>query len=146
MCTRRVAPDLCTQGYYCPAGTGYNKLACPSGTFGGREGLVEITECSNCTAGSYCQGNGLSKPSGVCDPRYWCLTGINTKAPVSGSHTGTGGQCFPGHECPSNTSYPVPCEKGTYSSSQGASNCLQCPAGSLLFLFILLSSNPLKFL
>lgn len=129
MCTRRITADLCKQGYYCLENTGYNIQPCPTGTFGAREGLELETECSNCTGGYYCQETGLSKPSGGCEQGHWCQYGVNTKAPTGSGHTGVGDVCFAGHECPENTSYPIPCKNGYYASTTGMAACEKCPAG-----------------
>ena len=134
MCTRQVAADPCKQGYFCPGKTGYDIQPCPSGTFGSRTGLVSKGECTNCTAGSYCEGTGLAIPTGPCDPGHWCQVGVNTKAPDGNVHTGLGGICSTGHECPGNTSLPVPCLNGYYSNIAGVSSCFLCTAGNLFML------------
>lgn len=133
MCTRQITADLCKQGYYCLEGTGFDIYPCPSGTYGERLGLKDVSECTNCTAGSYCEGTGLASPTGKCDPGHWCELGVNTKAPTGSGHSGIGGVCTKGHECPGNTSIPVPCKEGFYSNIDGVvSACFLCPAGMAL--------------
>ena len=132
MCTSQVTADPCLLGHYCLEGTGYNTLPCPSGTFGSRMGLSDITQCTNCTAGSYCQGTGLINPTGPCDPGYWCFSGVDKKTPTSSiDHSGIGGKCFLGHECPGNTALPLPCSPGYFSDEIGLNACKICPAGKL---------------
>nr|XP_047130962.1 uncharacterized protein LOC100202447 isoform X1 [Hydra vulgaris] len=129
MCTGQVAPDLCEQGYYCLKGTGYNKMPCPEGTYGSQKGLISIAQCTPCTAGSYCEGIGLPRPTGFCDPGYWCQSGVNKKNPKYGNHTGIGGECFLGHECKGNTSFPSPCPSGTFGNMLRTISCEICPDG-----------------
>ena len=45
-------------GFYCPGGSA-SAIACPAGTFGAASGLTAVSECTNCTAGSYCETPGL---------------------------------------------------------------------------------------
>jgi hypothetical protein len=119
-CTRGVAADPCKQGYYCTGKTGSNADPCPSGTFGARNSLKQLSECTQCTGGSYCDSSGLSKPRDVCDPGYFCQIGVDRKSPQDGDgHKGTGDRCPKGHECPSNTTNAIPCAPGTYAAAKG---------------------------
>jgi hypothetical protein len=43
-------------GHYCPEGTTI-PVPCPAGTFAALENNAAESDCLNCTAGSYCQGN-----------------------------------------------------------------------------------------
>ena len=49
-----VTPLACPQGDYCPLGTGDVLLKCPVGMYGAAAGLANVTDCTLCTAGSYC--------------------------------------------------------------------------------------------
>ena len=136
MCTRQVAADLCRQGFYCHANTGYDIQPCPLGTYGASEGLKSEGECSNCTGGSYCNSPGLPAPTAECDPGFWCQLGVSISSPDTNSgHTGTGGKCFRGHECPKGTSYPQPCKNGYYSNAEGMEQCSECPEGILSLIY-----------
>ena len=46
----------CPVGYYCVNGTGYNPAACPAGTYSNTTGLAEVSQCTPCDPGYYCQG------------------------------------------------------------------------------------------
>ena len=47
---------ICPTGHYCPEGTTI-PVPCPAGTFAALENNAAESDCLNCTAGSYCQGN-----------------------------------------------------------------------------------------
>ena len=124
----RSAP--CPQGYYCPEGTALNWSPCPEGTYGTREGLSNETECKVCDGGSYCSGEALMAVSDNCSAGYYCQERVNISDPsLSNPHTGSGDACPIAHFCPTGSSQPLPCEAGTYSPSQGLSECLPCPRG-----------------
>jgi hypothetical protein len=127
---------LCNTGHYCPSGT-INPLKCPSGTFSNATGNVNVTECTSCTAGYYCQFDGLTSETAPCDAGYYCLGGATSK--IQPATSSTGGQCFRGHYCLNGTSYPTPCPRGTYMATklnegqhyfEGVNYfCNRCPAG-----------------
>lgn len=104
---------LCARGYYCEAGTGRNWTACPPGTFSNELGLTDVTECTDCLGGQYCDASNLTAPTGDCTPGYYCTRGVDTATP-SGAHTGQGAICPPGHYCPGGTADPIGCEPGFY--------------------------------
>ena len=54
---------ICTAGNFCPEGTD-NPVGCPRGTFSSSTGLKAQAECTDCTAGHYCNETGLESPSG----------------------------------------------------------------------------------
>lgn len=49
----------CLPGYYCPVGSSQG-VKCPLGTFSNISGLENITECTPCTGGYYCENTGNS--------------------------------------------------------------------------------------
>ena len=55
---------------------------------------------TNCTAGRYCDREGLAEPSGNCEAGYYC-TGNNTKQNPRGVN---GDLCPDGHYCPEGSS------------------------------------------
>ena len=58
------------------------------------------------------------------------LQGSNVSQPSDNvTHTGEGGICTPGSECPNGTTYPVPCMAGYYAPNPQMDACLDCPAG-----------------
>ena len=59
----------CPLGHYCPGLTEYdNQYPCPSGTFNNRTGMVNSSDCQQCTPGYYCRDSGLPQPQGLCFP------------------------------------------------------------------------------
>jgi len=46
----------CPEGYYCVNGTGHNPQPCPSGSYSNVTGLSDISHCTVCDPGMYCQG------------------------------------------------------------------------------------------
>ena len=59
---------------------------------------------------------------------YFCKSGVNTSKPSSWN-TGNGGRCYPGHECPSGTGTPSPCQQGYYAPVSQMESCSFCPEG-----------------
>lgn len=58
--------DVCPSGSYCPEGTD-EPLDCPQGSYNPDEGRSDISECLDCTGGSYCDVTGMSPPvTGLC--------------------------------------------------------------------------------
>ena len=56
-------------GYYCPAKTKYaTEYPCPRGTFNNQTHRVSVDDCMPCSGGSYCETEGLSEPTGLCNP------------------------------------------------------------------------------
>jgi len=52
-------PELCPSGSYCPEGTAaHNQYLCPGGTFSNATGLWNETQCTPCTPGYFCLGEG----------------------------------------------------------------------------------------
>lgn len=113
-------------GYYCEEGVSA-ATACPRGTFApGIVGkLTSMTDCTECTAGHYCELGNQDAVTGPCDPGYYCLEGSPTKRPNS-SH---GDICPPGFHCPQGSSWPQPCLPGSYNNASGQATCQDCPEG-----------------
>ena len=125
-----IIPLQCPVGYYCPEGTEYaNQFACPAGTFNNITGLSEIYQCTDCSAGYYCDVAGLAEPSGACDPGYVCYQAAISPTPTDGT---TGDVCPSGGFCPLGSSSLTPCPAGTYNSYTGLYNesqCVSCAPG-----------------
>ncbi|XP_071958738.1 uncharacterized protein [Antedon mediterranea] len=142
---RRYCPDgerllECPRGHYCPVNTGGNEsIPCPQGTYNPALGLAREDECLPCDGGHYCQGIGIVEfdgssgdDFGVCEPRYYCLQGVNVSNPEEGTYSGDGGPCPQGFYCPEETTYPKSCPNGTYSDLlrlQDESECESCDPG-----------------
>ena len=56
-------------GRYCPAGTTHaDEYLCPSRTYYNDTGASDMGDCLSCPGGYYCDVDGLSEPTGTCDP------------------------------------------------------------------------------
>lgn len=76
----------CPPGSYCPENTTHeNQYLCEPGTFNALSGQKMMSACVLCTAGMYCQGNGLSKPTGNCSEGWYCVNGSTTDQPSEGN-------------------------------------------------------------
>ena len=54
-----AVPTQCPAGSYCPIGSEYEThYLCPPGTYSNSTGLSADTQCTPCTPGSYCSGEG----------------------------------------------------------------------------------------
>ena len=48
-------------------------------------GLNASTECTPCIGGSYCETQGLTLPTALCDAGYYCKVGAETATPSQGT-------------------------------------------------------------
>ncbi|XP_071497018.1 uncharacterized protein [Diadema antillarum] len=119
--------EECPEGRYCVEGTEAPEL-CPVGTWSDSRQLEQASDCYPCTGGFYCNGTGLTAPSGPCSEGYFCSSNSSTPTPEDGGLTGD--PCTAGHYCPGQTPSPIPCEAGTYTTTTHRSECDTCPAGS----------------
>ena len=113
-------------GFYCEKGVA-QPTPCPPGTFapGSVGRLKSVTDCTQCTAGSFCAVGHQDAVNGSCDPGYFCLEGSHTPRP----NASYGGICPPGFQCPAGSAWPEPCDPGTYNNASGQATCLACPRG-----------------
>ena len=128
-------PQVCPRGYYCITGVSA-AIPCPPGTFGNQSGLRREEDCSPCSPGMYCDGTGIPRPRGQCDPGFYCIEGSNTSAPnAPGAFRvpeSVGGICPPGGYCPQGSSFPSPCPAGTFGNTTGLTSeddCTNCLIG-----------------
>ncbi|KAI8480901.1 hypothetical protein Bbelb_413740, partial [Branchiostoma belcheri] len=133
-CVNRDRADNCTQGYYCPEGTGADLWPCPAGFYGGTPGLRQEADCTECAGGSYCSTPGLPAPEADCAAGHFCIEGVDTATPNGLNNTGVGGICPPGYYCPTGTAAPRACEAGTFNYQEGRASCDPCPAGYFCYL------------
>ena len=136
--------ELCNQGYYCPSGTqSTNENPCPAGRYSSQYGLTDVSECSICPPGSYCNGSS-PHTTAPCKPGYYCPAGTNSsslyrcpKGTYSNAYSlGSLIQCTvcsPGHYCPEpGRTEELECPSGTYqpyANATSSSECLECPGG-----------------
>lgn len=149
--------DICPHGSYCPLGTA-SPFKCPPGTFNNLTSATNPTSCLPCTPGKFCEGYGLTSPSGDCDAGWYCSRGAHSKRPTSLTNlvynnsldflcpaylvNQTGGICPTSSFCPKGSAQPELCLPGMFCETEGLSypsgNCTEgfyCALGSN-------SSNP----
>ena len=51
------------------------------GTYAPVNGTAYEANCKPCSAGMYCEGYGLSEPTGLCYAGYYCLGGAASATP-----------------------------------------------------------------
>lgn len=105
--TGKASCDLCTKGYYCPEnttdptdypcpgghycpdGTKYSsEYKCRAGYYNPQTTQTSQAACLLCTAGKYCEGEGLSSPTGNCSIGWFCSGGsVQDKPAVVGKGT-----------------------------------------------------------
>lgn len=111
--------NFCQPGYYCEKGTEAPQ-SCPNGTFSNSIGLEASENCSDCTAGHYCDQPAPTGVSGPCSAGYYC-PGRDVKPDSE--------PCPKGHMCPVKSDQPIPCDSGYYQNEDVAADCKLCPAG-----------------
>ena len=114
-----ITGNICPAGKYCPRGTETPRL-CPQGRFSNNTGNSNKNNCSLCTEGSYCETEGLIKPTALCSAKYFCPPGEKQDKNNS---------CTKGHFCPEGSPEPVKCHSGTYQDQTQQDSCKLCPAG-----------------
>jgi len=123
--TDGVTGDVCPPGHYCPTKTA-DPFPCPVGKFLATTGADDILDCTDCTAGSYCESHGLGAPTGPCKAGFYCNASSSTNMPTDGV---MGNVCPEGFQCPEGTHTPEHCPKGTFADVTSYAECLTCPKG-----------------
>nr|DBA16528.1 TPA: hypothetical protein GDO54_003912 [Pyxicephalus adspersus] len=121
----------CSEGFFCPQGTGLNWTACPPGTYSSEPGLESVSDCRLCDGGKYCMFYNATSASGNCSAGYYCIVGSQIPNPEV-ELSGFAGPCPSGHYCTSGSIVPSPCPAGTFSSMtklHSESECSPCPPG-----------------
>ena len=85
------------------------------------EGIVDSSQCDNCTAGYYCPSSGLVEATASCLPGFYCPAGTDVPSLV----------CTVGHYCDGGEIVPNPCAAGSYQNATSQASCRTCPAGPL---------------
>ncbi|CAH1789583.1 unnamed protein product [Owenia fusiformis] len=117
--SKRADEVPCTEGYYCELAT-LDPAPCPNGTYSNITLLSDISQCTDCTPGYYCNGLGLVEVSGPCKAGYYCPLGSSLETEII---------CPEGQHCPQGSATPKDCPPGSYTDSQGESSCIECPEG-----------------
>ena len=133
---------LCAPGHYCPTGTEHSQqYPCPQGTYHNMTGARNSAACQACPSGHYCDAEGLTSPTGLCSPGWYCTGLAQSSTPMSSivslagdtlqcSNVSTGAVCPTGNYCPEGSSMPTPCTPGYYCNTTGLSSTTgQCSAG-----------------
>ena len=121
--TNMTTPVICPIGSYCPSNSSQPQK-CPAGTYGIGQGLGNVSACTPCDPGHYCDTNGLTAPVGECDAGFYCSSGSPIRAPTA-FYAANGNICPPGSYCPVGSPGPLPCPAGTYSASYQLSSDAQ---------------------
>ena len=137
--TGTINPAPCPQGYYCHKGSDNDgaKQPCPEGTYGNRTGLTQISECTDCLGGYYCQGEALVDVSDKCNAGYFCFRGAKQATPVDDPDHNPKwfGECpEDGFYCERGVSAATPCPPGTFAPGvvgrlTSQTDCTVCTAG-----------------
>ncbi|XP_033646870.1 uncharacterized protein LOC117306372 isoform X1 [Asterias rubens] len=119
-----TVPDqyICPAGHYCEVGTAV-PTPCPEGMFSRTEMNTGLNNCENCTAGSYCEGEGNVEPDAECTMGYYCPGGQTSATPSDL-------KCPRGYSCPQGSWEPQLCDNGTYQGQLAQGECDICPGGS----------------
>jgi len=124
-----VVDHPCRMGHYCPRGdVNPFPVPCPVGTFNDKYGLQQVSECEACTAGMYCDVEGLTAPVNVCPGGYYCPRGTGDQytfpCPIGFYRNGSARESF--QDC-------AECTAGYYCDEQGLALPKDCPRGEPLF-------------
>ncbi|XP_023933458.1 uncharacterized protein LOC106181652, partial [Lingula anatina] len=120
----------CPAGFYCPGNTtqAYEN-PCPRGTFSNLTHRTDVSDCQQCSGGSYCETEGLVEPTGLCAAGYYCRSGSNSSTPT---YSNDADECPIGHYCPQGSAAPLSCPPGTYTNAtrrQSVEECSNCTGG-----------------
>ena len=80
-----------------------------AGSYNNVTGIKSEDECTVCPGGWYCEGLGLTWPSGLCGEGYYCPPGSSQKEPPDNF-------CPVGNYCPAGVSQPLPCRNNSHVS------------------------------
>lgn len=121
-----VVSGPCSAGYFCPPQTSTaTQFPCPAGTYSPATNLHDVTQCLDCSPGSYCPQASIAQipcPAGT----YTSVK--NTQNSKIGNGYPYCQSCPAGYFCPLGTSTPKPCNIGSYSD-KNASSCQICLKG-----------------
>ena len=112
----------CPKGFFCPEGTD-EPQPCPRATFGNVTKFQSVNHCFNCTEGMYCSELNMTKPTGLCWPGFYCLTGASVANEIP---------CPTGRYCPLGTYNPKMCPTGTFlntTTGKNVTDCWPCSGG-----------------
>lgn len=82
-------------------------VQCPKGTYRNQTGAGIVDDCWPCRAGYYCDLLGMTGPTDLCSPRYYCPDTAKIESDSPSTHL-----CPAGFYCPRGTADPVACDPG----------------------------------
>ncbi|GIQ81354.1 hypothetical protein KIPB_002301, partial [Kipferlia bialata] len=114
---------ICPVGHYCDAGSA-SPVQCPAGTYNPSTKGDSISDCLACTAGMYCESEGLSSPTSYCAAGYYCPSSESISDSKPDAFI-----CPAGSYCPAGSASAIEVPSGNYQSDEGASSYETCPKG-----------------
>ena len=111
----------CPTGHYCPD-VSLVPVKCPAGTFNSEELQFGLDSCLACTEGYYCENEGNTDPTGLCQAGYFCPESSIQKDPP-------GNECRIGFYCPEGAVSEFACEDGRFQNETQQADCKTCPDG-----------------
>lgn len=136
-CTGGAARTECKLGTYALEGASVCSF-CPAGsisvgTYNSSMGVTQYVSCSNCPAGYYCPGNGVTAAQCPAGSYSGPNAASCTQCPANMYSMGIGNaqcnNCPAGKTSVAGSSSCTPCPAGQTSTSGGA--CTSCPAGTV---------------
>ena len=118
-----VNPAECPKGSYCPSNSSHPQK-CPKGYFGNSTRRTSLSQCHPCTAGYFCDMEGMTKPKGKCYAGYFCTEKAITPTPFN--QTEGGRPCDQGYFCVEGSKQQTPCPIGTYGNAPKLHNVGEC--------------------
>jgi len=132
-----LAQQVCPAGYYCPFNTP-EPVACPESTYQPNTGQTQLSDCRNCTEGSYCPSPAAIAAKD-CPVGNRCPFKLMTSPEICplGYYQSSTKQaicqiCPAGSKCnATGLSAPIPCSAGKYQPQEGQTTCIVCPPGQI---------------
>ncbi|XP_030833488.1 proprotein convertase subtilisin/kexin type 5 isoform X2 [Strongylocentrotus purpuratus] len=125
-CITGSNPEDCPASFYCPEGTGHVWESCPLGSFSSSTGLANETQCTQCTAGHYCDMVNVTTVADDCDAGFYCSRSGSDARQPSESSRGYAGVCPEGYYCIQGTGEPEPCPASTFNNATGIASLEEC--------------------
>jgi hypothetical protein len=124
----------CPKGYYCPSGTEHsNENPCPPGTYRAFTKGEQLSDCTNCDDGYFCQHSGQTSQSTKVLERYH-NNGVDAQVLPSyiAGENPTPYLCPQTMYCVEGTHQAPSCINGYWTAWLGAgseNDCITCPRG-----------------
>lgn len=112
----------CPTGSYCEQGSAF-PTPCPTGRYSAATGNTQLSDCTKCDAGKYCDQLGITGISGSCNERFYCPEESSSKFQTA---------CPAGSFCLAEVSTHTLCSTLSppgYQPLTHSNSCLVCPDG-----------------